>query len=486
MSPALKGNLLSVPCPQCSEQMFFSDLTGVCRNCRWIKFQNPKWLKENNLRFSDTNVIFVDRSRKTPRFGEIILVTPESLHKNTEKLVAKRVWGLPGEKIKIQNGMVYINGFRPVRSLELLEEMRILVHNDTYRPMNDEKKAVSRWKGTGKWYAGTEIGRWICDGSEFFEKNLLAKTSINSVLTYHHAEARVITENSEKTARVKFCPARITNQRAENGTQMRTAWIHPAEEFMLSFRLHTLQNLDFIAVSLPRKKNLFFPDQNLFPFSLMENFSFLNEKNNVEIFYFALNPQAFQGKSKAPHEHFYVLSSIKKTADGFCLAEPSELLISTMDGLPRTWENKKLLQELNIPAFIPFQNLAHFTFKNPFFLKSQKKPKKISVFGFLPASISWGKAKNTSKIAFVGKNKLEISKIILYRNEYFFKNAVQFSSTQKIHDRAPSDGYFLLGDNSYISEDSRAWGRISQDKIYGTLLENKDAQKNICTENSFF
>lgn len=86
-----------------------------------VQFVKPTIVKESSMEpnFYENNYLLVNRQAytfKEPQRGDVIVFHSSLVQSNgKEKLLIKRVIGLPGEQIDIYDGNVYING-------ELLEE----------------------------------------------------------------------------------------------------------------------------------------------------------------------------------------------------------------------------------------------------------------------------------------------------------------------------------------------------------------------------
>ena len=88
----------------------------------------------------------------------------------------KRLVGLPGERIRIRNGDVYINGMLTRKPFDVQQDMRILVHDQGFRPESDDERApgwqpiadVSGWRDVGEGFefqsaaSGNVETDWLC------------------------------------------------------------------------------------------------------------------------------------------------------------------------------------------------------------------------------------------------------------------------------------------------------------------------------------
>src|SRR5659263_45815 len=81
-----------------------------------IQFVKPTIVKESSMQptLYQNNYIFLSKQAYTfgePKRGDIIVFHSKLVQENgDEKLLIKRVIGLPGEELKINNGVVYIDG----------------------------------------------------------------------------------------------------------------------------------------------------------------------------------------------------------------------------------------------------------------------------------------------------------------------------------------------------------------------------------------
>src|SRR5659263_301662 len=81
-----------------------------------MQFVKPTIVKESSMQptLYQNNYIFLSKQAYTfgePKRGDIIVFHSKLVQENgDEKLLIKRVIGLPGEELKINNGVVYIDG----------------------------------------------------------------------------------------------------------------------------------------------------------------------------------------------------------------------------------------------------------------------------------------------------------------------------------------------------------------------------------------
>jgi signal peptidase I len=146
MAPTLLGSHVDLMCPKCRFP-FACDVHGlndpntwgggnlfVCPNC------GTSYTHDSPPRSLSGDRVLIDRSAfqfRRPRRWEVVAFDRSE---EGEGLVVKRVVGLPGEKIQIVNGRIFIDGKLLRKDLRQQRTMRILVHDDDY------SSAESRWR----------------------------------------------------------------------------------------------------------------------------------------------------------------------------------------------------------------------------------------------------------------------------------------------------------------------------------------------------
>ncbi len=400
MYPALKGETWMVTCPRCT-YLGQRPAAGmrICDNCQWLTAENT-WTRL--YRPLDPERVQLEIGR-TPVFGDKVIVGTD---KKKDGMV-KRVWGLPGDEVKIHDGKVYVNGARPIRSLQTLREMRILVNNDGYRAKQNGE-FFSRWRCDDGGWENPQPDAWRCAIPP------LRGASTESAMFYTHYQGQAIQDADTGGTRMEYVRTPITNQRSTNGTQMRAEWTHPVNELMLCFYLQELCSGGVLGVILP------------------------SGRTEWEFFFFAAEKHVFQSFRAEKNCHFYVVHP------GNSRRMPL-VTVSTLDGVPRVWKDERLQEEI--------------------FPRGEAS--------ILPADLRMreGLPEDSPRIVCFGAGEAMISHIILYRDEYFLENSVQFAyPATKSLEKKPQKGYYLLGDNSYLSEDSRLWGPVPKEKIVGTVV----------------
>ncbi|MDO4573878.1 MAG: S26 family signal peptidase [Planctomycetia bacterium] len=182
------------------------------------------------------------------------------------------------------------------------------------------------------------------------------------------------------------------------------------------------------------------------------------EKTTSNVFYpspvtnrLAGNGTAMRSEWTFPVSEFQLIFSVEKVSgtgrleiflpmgeEWGCFAIPAkegEYLFSTLDGIPRAGEAVSVGREPILESGSP-------EFPLP-------------------------------KIKWTGEGTVQITRITLFRGEFWLpdrRNSRNFSNfSQKTLAKEGDPGYYLVGDNSLRSEDSRRWGRVPAARIRGLV-----------------
>lgn len=131
MAPRLLGPRWTVRCDDCrfpfgcGAEVFSDEWPVACPNCgaRQIRSQATRqpgqrvWMDHRYMLGGAPN-----------RWEIVALRSPDG------PLVVKRLIGLPGERVAVRGGDVWIDGRRPIRSLAQVEDTFVAVHDDRFRP----------------------------------------------------------------------------------------------------------------------------------------------------------------------------------------------------------------------------------------------------------------------------------------------------------------------------------------------------------------
>ena len=143
MAPALIGNHREAACPRCGYPVRVGAPNGLdpdihfdpdhvaCPNCQSrVSLINAADLAGDRL-LVDKNVFNLRRPR---RWEMIVFYCPDTDPKEYRKPYVKRIVGLPGESLLIRDGEVYANDELLRKGLEELRETRVLVFDMSYAP----------------------------------------------------------------------------------------------------------------------------------------------------------------------------------------------------------------------------------------------------------------------------------------------------------------------------------------------------------------
>ncbi|HLW65046.1 MAG TPA: signal peptidase I [Gemmataceae bacterium] len=153
MAPTLAGNHKECTCPRCGYPIVVGSSVGAnndfrasqrayssawCPNCYCNHLDLDKVPETTGDRLLvDKNIFEMRRPR---RWEVAVFRCPDDV----TKPYVKRVVGLPGEKVQIQDGDVYINGELARKTLEECRALRIPVFDEDYSPEGDGWKM--RWR----------------------------------------------------------------------------------------------------------------------------------------------------------------------------------------------------------------------------------------------------------------------------------------------------------------------------------------------------
>ncbi len=182
MAPALLGPHFQIACRDCGYPVLIDaaqadkDEPVVCSNCGYAKND----LSQAALHTGER--VLIDRGafglRRPRRFQTVAFIEPHE----PRRLVVKRIVGLPGERVEIRGGDLFVNDRLARKSWEELREMAVVVHDDRFRPGN--AGLPSRWR--------SESGRWTESAAGYhYSGDLQPFTTAPTRsqftwLTYHH------------------------------------------------------------------------------------------------------------------------------------------------------------------------------------------------------------------------------------------------------------------------------------------------------------
>jgi len=190
MADALSGAHIAVTCQDCGFAFRVglesppADEKAVCPNCG---------CRENDVSAAEPrrgDRVLIDKASvaiRGPRRWEAVAVRTPG---REQRLTVKRVVGLPGERIEIRHGDVYVDGRIAQKPFRRFREMAILVHDHDFRPTLDASPPP-RWQGES-----TQTQWQVEEGRFRFQPKTGRETTAGEVpaeamdwLTYRHHAA---------------------------------------------------------------------------------------------------------------------------------------------------------------------------------------------------------------------------------------------------------------------------------------------------------
>jgi signal peptidase I len=161
MAPAFFGPHYEIPCGDCGFLLPIDasqaerNESVVCPNCGFGRNElAAAFLRPGERVVIDRGAFWLRRPR---RFEPIAFETPDQ----PEQLAVKRVVGLPGEKVEVRAGELYVDGRLVRKTLNELRELAVPVYDDRFRP-RDEQLPL-RWQDpAGDWRSAN--GKYLYAG----------------------------------------------------------------------------------------------------------------------------------------------------------------------------------------------------------------------------------------------------------------------------------------------------------------------------------
>jgi signal peptidase I len=163
MAPSLLGRHVRMECPSCRTEFATDEVApeewATCPNCQRGR------LEVSSGTPCDGDQLFVFRSvfdyREPERWEVLVFRNPDS----PEQAFVKRVVGFPGEALRIIRGDLYIDGQVQTKSLQRQRGMRIPVHDQDWQPPAEEADWKPRWLVDMP--AGPGAGGWSLVGKDW-------------------------------------------------------------------------------------------------------------------------------------------------------------------------------------------------------------------------------------------------------------------------------------------------------------------------------
>ena len=181
MAPALVGAHHRITCGDCGF-VLRCDATNVpasglavCPNCGYRSNE----LTAANLQPGEQ--VLIDRWKllgREPRRGEVVAARQPG---SPDGLVVKRIAALPGERLEIRGGDLFVNGEIVRKSLPELRAVRVLVHDNAFQPLATQGLPP-------RWQPATPDSRWQRQGLAYQAAPSLPGKEDETLdwIEYHH------------------------------------------------------------------------------------------------------------------------------------------------------------------------------------------------------------------------------------------------------------------------------------------------------------
>jgi|GEM_PF-3671279 len=399
MSPGLRGERRTALCPDCQftvtgpARITSSDATIVCPNCDYP-----------DVSLADASVLLSDRFltarsvftlRPVERFETIVFRKPNDV--NT--LVVKRVLGLPGENIELKDGNIYRNGQLIRKSLFWQEQTAVLVHDANFIPTKT-KQLLPRWLCSLSW--DTNDGAYA---HLLPEKRSPGLENHTDWLEYRHWRRKLPGELTDKEKKADKTKKVVLSDVVASPILDDAFPENAATELMLTFELER----DLIADELEGDAG------NIEPMLILEL------RSGQDLLSLEIAPQSGFFQAKLNGKDLSVRQKMPPPRTG------SRLLFSTFDEtVTFAMDGRELLRQ-------PYPPTKEAEKKGK---KGKKNAEEKS-----PAQVRIG-ARDVQVV---------LSQLRIYRDIFYATEG--FEADWKLAD----DEYFVLGDNTNHSSDSRFW-----------------------------
>jgi len=167
--------------------------------------------------------LVVDRSafcfRRPRRWEPIAFCHPE----HARQIVVKRVVGLPGESVRVDEGDVFIDGRRARKTLAQQRALAVLVDDADHLP-------ASRPAAGRAWRPASQGSAWQCRGGRFVRPPTPPRGDVDWIV-YHH-------QRRLPGSPGQLVLAPVTNLRGYNQSRVfRSRQVHAVGDLMLTFRV---------------------------------------------------------------------------------------------------------------------------------------------------------------------------------------------------------------------------------------------------------
>jgi len=450
MAPHYFGEQKRVVCPQCQfpfavgtefdESAFIE--TGdfaVCPNC----LSNESDLSRQLVNRGDHLLVWKNAYQfRNPQRGEVIVFHNPNEPRET---YIKRVAALPGEEVQIREGNIWIDGKIVQKTMDEQRAQRILIYDSAFEP-NDSDDWVPRWSSdvTNSGWSRTPSG-WTYSPQGETHDELIYRHTMRFGGT--HDSTVCLPESVKEIVASAFVPSKapfpfaaeppFPGVRLEENCLMATGVLSSvtyqklrqvvsSEDYQslideLLLKSHRTHVTDFAAYNHDMPTNRLSPIHEFF----LESRILLS--NSSDAIFIELNTPAgfFRYHINVKNQQVALFDSDPSEPlmeEHFILANPDELLleISSFD--------HQLLVAINGTIVMEPWPIAS---------KSDSPSSMIEI------------------VRISGSAEFELKTVKLYRDIYYTSQKGEHASEEAF--QVPADHYFVLGDNSRVSSDSRRW-----------------------------
>ena len=146
MAPTLRGTFVRPRCSEClhafsvGAEYTTGNAIATCPQCGNVG------IPLDSLPLQPGDSLWIDRTaliRRRPRRWELVVVRNPT---NAEAICIKRIVGLPGERVELQNGDVLVDGAVVVKSIEEQRLLRQAIHRELSRSRRWQSTQLSHWR----------------------------------------------------------------------------------------------------------------------------------------------------------------------------------------------------------------------------------------------------------------------------------------------------------------------------------------------------
>lgn len=415
MAPALLGPHLVGTCPVCRQTTNVGAVEDTQQNLeggRPIACQNCGTLirlpRDTPIQSGDSLLVYrnLNMNRPLARWDLVACQDPQS----AEKVIVKRVVGLPGETVQIVDGDVFIDGQIARKSLDEQAAVAVLVYDaehETDKVNNiDSAGASPTAKQTElprRWISGGENSRWSANEGRFHFAGAKTESGIQKPadrLTYHH----------RRRVDGQMVPGVVVDRLAYNQwLPIRRDTFYPVPDLMLAFHLTRIAGEGQLKIFIGNDRYAITLD-------------YAQKKIILESF-------QTEGESETPKATVLAEVPFEPSPAN----RPVPILVSTVDRRLTVVIDRDIILEEPL---------------------SEPPPCNSTPFAFGAVGLD-----------------LDLHRVRIYRDVYYVRPiGIQARWAFDTPVQLGEDDYFILGDNSRVSQDSRTWPggpAVSRSRIFG-------------------